>query len=200
MANQIVIEESTFSASQLKEMFGQAANGTLNGAHLQAFIEHRNPFAKVNENDSFNPSAYFVKPRKGLWVSKSFQKYALAGQRDLLSYRVIADVTNQTLARDMSHQETFEEFLGGAEKARTHAFTLDQLATLLRLQPNGEDGALLNNGSANIFYVLTKGDFFSVSMLWDSVQSEWCVYGWPTNGHGHWDAGDRVFRNMTSIF
>lgn len=202
MASQTVIGESSFSAPQLKEMFDQAASGTLNRVHLQAFIEHRNPFAKVNENEneSFDSSAYFVKPRKGLWVSKSFQKSALSAQKDSLPYRAIADVTNQMLTREMSDHETFEEFLGGAEEARTHAFTLDQLATMLYLQPNGEDGILLNSGAANIFYVLANGELVAVSMLWDSVHLEWCVYGWTLGGHGHWSAGDWVFRNMTSIF
>ncbi len=40
----IVIEGSSVSASQLKELFNQIANGALNGDHMQAFIEHRDPF------------------------------------------------------------------------------------------------------------------------------------------------------------
>ena len=44
MAAKTVIEGSTVSASQLKDFFRQIDEGSLTGPHLQAFIEHRNPF------------------------------------------------------------------------------------------------------------------------------------------------------------
>lgn len=35
---------SSVTANQLKDFFRQIADGSLNGQHLQAFLEHRNPF------------------------------------------------------------------------------------------------------------------------------------------------------------
>ncbi len=47
MATQkVVIEGSSVSASQLKELFKQIAKGGLDGEDLQAFLEHRNPWPR----------------------------------------------------------------------------------------------------------------------------------------------------------
>lgn len=46
MASKTVIEGSSVSASQLKELFSQIAGGALDGDHIQAVIEHRDPFVE----------------------------------------------------------------------------------------------------------------------------------------------------------
>ncbi len=112
----IVIEESSFSASQLKELFDQAANRTLNGAHLQAFIEHRNPFADGETENFFNPQAYF-KTRKGLYIWDTFAERILSGQKETMPYRGTEGVTSQILPRNMSDTEIISELLGGMEEA-----------------------------------------------------------------------------------
>ncbi len=48
MATKIVVGGSTVSASQLKDMFRQIEDGSLNGIHIQAILEHRNPFGLDN--------------------------------------------------------------------------------------------------------------------------------------------------------
>ena len=40
----VLVGGSTASASQLKDFFRQLEDGSLNGIHLQAFLDHRNPF------------------------------------------------------------------------------------------------------------------------------------------------------------
>lgn len=45
MASNLVVAGSTVSASQLKDFFRQIADGSLNGYHIQAILDHRNPFA-----------------------------------------------------------------------------------------------------------------------------------------------------------
>lgn len=44
MADNVV--GSSVSANQLKDLFRQIADGSLSGGHVQAFLEHRNPFEK----------------------------------------------------------------------------------------------------------------------------------------------------------
>lgn len=46
MADNVV--GSSVSANQLKDLFRQIADGSLSGGHVQAFLEHRNPFEKKN--------------------------------------------------------------------------------------------------------------------------------------------------------
>lgn len=72
--------------------------------------------------------------------------------------------------------------LGGEEKSET---TLTEMFSLMEKQKNGEDGVLLNNGYANIFYIRDQnGVLRAVSVYWlgggwsvgaDSVESP---YGW----------------------
>lgn len=81
------------------------------------------------------------------------------------------------------------EELGGEEKVET---TLSAIYGLLLKQPKGEEGALLTNGYANIFYVKDiNGVLRAVNVLWDD-------YGWRVyvNSVGRtlvWLAGRRVF-------
>ncbi len=51
MAVKTVVAGSTVSAQQLKDLFRQIADGSLGGYEMQAFLDHRNPFAwERNEN------------------------------------------------------------------------------------------------------------------------------------------------------
>lgn len=196
MALKTVIGGSSISASQLKEMFDQVANGTLNGVHMQAFIEHRNPFAGGGAENLFNPHLYF-KTRQGLWVSDSFINRILSGQKESMPYRGLEGVTSYMLERNMHDKNIIDELLGGMEEVRKHAFTLDQVAAIIDLQPNGKDGKLLNNGYTNIFYVLVNEVLFAVRVHWDSDYREWGVCGWRLGVGGRWYAGNQVFRNTT---
>lgn len=195
MAPKTVIEGSSISASQLKEMFDQVANGTLTGAHMQALIEHRNPFAEVRWVE-FNPHTYF-KTRKGLVVSDKFINSILAKQPAVMQYRGLNGEAVYNLARSMPDYEIIIELLGGMEVARKHAYTLDQIAKKINLQPNGEDGVLLNNGIANIFYLLVDDVLCAVSVRWLSGDREWSVGDLHLGEEGSWLARHRVFRNMT---
>lgn len=173
----IVIEESSFSASQLKELFSQAASGTLNGAQMQAFIEHRNPFAEGVAEKMFNPHTYF-KTRGGLYIWGTFNEHILSMQDGPMQHRGYEGMTSVVLARNMSDQEIIDELLDGVDEVRAHAVTLDQIAAKIDLQPNGEAGDLMNNGYANIFYVLVKEVLFAVHVHWRSDNREWDVDGW----------------------
>ena len=79
--------------------------------------------------------------------------------------------------------------LGGGEKVET---SLMSVFALMEKQPHGQEGALITNGYANIFYVL---DAFEVLRV---VYVYWCGGGWSVDaysiGHPHgWSAGGQVF-------
>lgn len=79
--------------------------------------------------------------------------------------------------------------LGGEDVAET---TLTPLFTLIERQGNGENGVLLTNGYANIFYVRDDE-----GVLW-AVGADWHAYGWYVDASSignpnDWDAGNRVF-------
>ncbi len=77
--------------------------------------------------------------------------------------------------------------------------TLDQIATIINKQSNGEFGELLTNGFSNLFYVYGKDNqLFVVDVHWFAGHREWRVHAWELDEFGRWDAGRRVFRNSTS--
>ncbi len=64
---------------------------------------------------------------------------------------------------------------------------------MIQRQPKGEEGYLLSNDYANIFYVRGVGDeLFAVCVNWRSHDREWGVYCGPFD-NDLWDGGYRAF-------
>lgn len=84
--------------------------------------------------------------------------------------------------------------LGGEAKAET---TLSEMFSLMEKQKHGEDGVLLNNGWANIFYVKDiAGVLRAVNVCWSD--GGWIVFADSVEDPGRWDDGRQVFsRNST---
>ncbi|MEK7586459.1 MAG: hypothetical protein AAB453_01155, partial [Patescibacteria group bacterium] len=85
--------------------------------------------------------------------------------------------------------------LGGEVKAET---TLSEMFSLMAKQGNGEDGVLLNNGWANIFYVR---DLAGVRR---AVDVGWCGGGWDVSAGSvgdpsEWCDGRRVFSRNSDL-
>jgi hypothetical protein len=79
--------------------------------------------------------------------------------------------------------------LGGEAKAET---TVAEVYALMEAQKNGENGSLLTNGYANIFYVRdAKGVLRSVSVLWDD--GGWFVYALDVAYPDAWGDDNQVF-------
>lgn len=178
-------------ARQQHDWMERVLKGSLDPVEVACAIQ-----SIINRGKMFASGTYF-QTREGLWVSDEFTRRILAEQTTTMPYRGLDGVTSNNLSRNMSDTEIINELLGGMDEVRSHAFTLDQVAAKIDLQPNGEDGDLLNNGFANIFYVLVNEVLFAVSVYWDSGDRRWDVHGWLLDGYGDWRAGRQVFRNTT---
>jgi hypothetical protein len=79
--------------------------------------------------------------------------------------------------------------LGGEEKSET---TLTEMFSLMEKQKNGEDGVLLNNGYANIFYIRDQnGVLRAVLVYWRD--GGWGVGAGSVEDPGRWGDGFQVF-------
>lgn len=79
--------------------------------------------------------------------------------------------------------------LGGEEKSET---TLTEMFSLMEKQKNGEDGVLLNNGHANIFYVRDQaGVLRTAQVRWHD--DGWNVYAYSVEDPNRWRDGIQVF-------
>ena len=181
---------SSVSANQLKDLFRQIADGSIEGEHMQAFLEHRDPFQKMVP---VTQVAQAVKTRKGLYIHEFFTKR-------ILQFAKGSDTADTSgcdsldLPKNMSDREIIDMYLGGMEEAKKNAFTLNQLRTYLDNQWDGSDGPLLVNGYANIFYCIGEGGkLFAVHAARNG--GEWALHDWYLGEHAYWFAGNRIFRN-----
>jgi hypothetical protein len=72
-----------------------------------------------------------------------------------------------------------------------HETSLSEVSQLMTAQGNGENGTLLTNGYANIFYVRdTEGTLWAVHVSWHS--DGWNVYADSVENPGEWNAGIQV--------
>ncbi len=79
--------------------------------------------------------------------------------------------------------------LGGEKVAET---TLAEIYAMMEKQPNGEAGALLNTGWANIFYVRDiNGTLRAVGVSWRGLG--WDVGAYSVGNPDEWNDGHRVF-------
>lgn len=85
--------------------------------------------------------------------------------------------------------------LGGRELAET---TLSEMFSLMEKQGKGEDGVLLNNGYANIFYIKdSAGVLRAVYVGWGG--GGWGVNARSVEGPGRWNAGCQVFSRNSDL-
>lgn len=71
--------------------------------------------------------------------------------------------------------------------------TLGQMYEMMKAQGHGEQGNLLTNGYANIFYVPdAEGTVWAVYCNWGSGDRYWSVYAYPVTSPNTWSAGRLV--------
>jgi hypothetical protein len=80
-------------------------------------------------------------------------------------------------------------WLGGVIKAET---ALAEVFALMKTQPNSENGPLLTNGHANVFYVRDAGDRLrAVSVSWGG--RGWSVIARAAAHPYEWHGAERIF-------
>jgi hypothetical protein len=142
----------------------------------------------------FVPENFITRP--GLWVSDEFRGRIAIPLNSVPRRSASGLKPAKVLPRNMSDSEICTELLGGMEKAKANAVCPSQIWELIQAQPGGIPGKILNDGKANIFYVLGKdGALFTVFVRWDAVYSEWRVRCYHFDENGNWNQGNQVFSN-----
>jgi len=101
----------------------------------------------------------------------------------------IGNVHVYQLIGDANDRQIIAE-LGGEEVVET---TLTQMWQMLTKQGHGEEGDLLINGYANIFYIKdAKGDLWAVICYWNSGVGDWRIGANPVTDPCRCRAGSQV--------
>jgi hypothetical protein len=133
----------------------------------------------------------FVKDSKEIKfyrIWNTFTSWFLAGDGKIEEHVGEQTLSYGNLTKDSVDGPIIEEF-GGEAKVET---TLSAIYGLLLKQPKGEEGALLTNGYANIFYVRdVNGTLRAVHVVWSD--DGWFVIALSVEDTCVWFAGRRVF-------
>ncbi len=140
--------------------------------------------------DTFVPHGFFCNenPDVSLYIWDDFKSRILSAASAVTNQPALA-LSVHDLAKNM-----YDNDIRG-ELPAAHVFSTADLwviGALLKLQPRGEAGPLLNNGNANIFYVQVGDRVFTVSVLWYRGLAVWYVRAWGLGELGRWDEGYRV--------
>ena len=122
------------------------------------------------------------------YLDDSFTEWFLSG-----SGKTEDPISEQTLRyhklRKSSVDGPIITELGGEEKSET---TLTEMFSLMEKQKDGEDGVLLNNGYANIFYIRDQaGVLRTVIVLWSG--NGWNILAYSVDDPHWWPSGSQVF-------
>ncbi len=122
------------------------------------------------------------------YLGDNFTEWFLSG-----SGKTENPISEQTLRYHKLRQSSVDgpiiAELGGVEKSET---TLSEMFALMEKQGKGEDGVLLNNGYANIFYIKDQnGVLRAVLVFWRD--DGWCVFAYSVGYPRRWDDGYQVF-------
>jgi hypothetical protein len=110
----------------------------------------------------------FFTNSKTVWVSENFQNLLLKEYVSVLSDQKNESVNSSEL-QNIQTQIKMEELV--FQNADTF---LEQLALLIQNQIQGEDGRLLNDSSANYFFLKGKdGNYYSVLVRFEQAQKLW---------------------------
>lgn len=110
--------------------------------------------------------SFFTNSRT-VWVSENFQSLILDKY-----VSVEGDPHNESIdssdLKDMASQVSQELVFRDADRF------LELLASLIQDQENGEEGKLLNDSSANYFFLQAKdGKYYSILVRWEQAQKLW---------------------------
>lgn len=216
MAMKVVIEGTNITASQMSEFWKLAANpdSHVNRGTFQAYLEGRNPFEEKSEKplakavatallalvttvtlpavtEPLDPQVEFKKPHIHLW--NDFE------QRVLPALKPVASAPEAKIAVSRFTRAANDTGIRG-KLPEYHLGEWHDITSFIDRQKNGEDGVLLTNGWANIFYLIGVNDeVFAVSVRWSSVNRQWFVRAWHLDGHGRWDGDDQVLSRDSQV-
>ncbi len=158
-------------------------DGTLNFSAKQPDLLKRVTTVAVSGAQRFVAAENLQEANVG-WTGENFKRLFLNKIEENVSE---AKLVVSRLERASLDAPILAELGGKAETSLSHMFDL------LKKQANGEDGILLTNGYANIFYIRgADGNLWAVYARWFSVFHSWRVVARSVEYPYRWDDGGQV--------
>lgn len=150
--------------------------------------------ADVSAQEAFKAADFFKE--KGhpdgikFWLGNNFKTHFLKGSGKI-ELDVPAATLNAYKLREASVDGPILAALSGKDAAKT---SLAYMAQLIKAQAKGQEGVLLTNGWANIFYIEDyNGGLWTVDCGWVSGDQAWYVLADPVSYPDGWVADSQIF-------
>jgi hypothetical protein len=134
-------------------------------------------------------------PVKISYLGKNFPSWFL----DKVESSLLPSELMYSVLTESANDTEIVSFLGGEEKVETY---LAEMFYLMSLQPNGEEGVLLNNGDVNFFYVRDTSDTLrTIRVLWQD--GGWGIHAIRPLDVQYlpvWKEGSRVFSKISTKY
>jgi hypothetical protein len=146
----------------------------------------------LKRNFDFCIPAEFFGARPGLYVSYEFTSH-IANHAQIFEVEEVPIVPQSFILNESLSNSEIRQKL-----AVDHIFDgktefCPLLADMIRCQPHGEAGALLNNGYSNIFFVRIGAEVFTVYVHLIAGTALWHVHARPFDDNHRSRARDKVF-------
>ena len=125
-----------------------------------------------------------------LYFGDNFKNWILSKISESTNFPEPPKSERRILSKSMNDKEIIGEFK--IQPYKSIPELLSVVHEKITKQPNGENGELLNNGYANIFYVQLEDRVVAVDVRWDSGDREWVLHADGLDD-GAWLAGGCVF-------
>ena len=143
----------------------------------------------LEQTGKFNPRAFF-EIGDGLYIWDGFKNLVLEFANlvsnvpalTLGKFQLVKNATDLRIRSELPEGYLF----------RDPSLLCAHIALLIKRQPNGKAGELLNNGYANLFYLEVNGEVVVVDVRWRTHHREWYVYAHQLDDD-QWYAGNQVF-------
>lgn len=156
-------------------------------------VQHKflRPVAQAAVEEIFKPRDFYNENNKEIWFSQEFAENILLVAEDFQPTDDLALPSGYDVIKPANDSEVRSEF--PADHTYSASEFCWQAKRMVKAQPNGIAGRLLNNGDANIFYVVGKGgEVFAVHVGWYGGHRQW-DFSCYSLGESRWNRDDRTF-------
>jgi hypothetical protein len=170
---------------------GIMAGGASGSGSDQLFTIAKEEIKAEPRKEGFDPGNFFRDRRDemNLRIWDSFKEGILKGAR-----MISGQQTESFSSKDLNVKSSDSEIINDLGlKPMELDSVLWAIAELIKKQPKGEPGDLLNNGYANLFYVRSGESVLVIGARWDSAGDEWRLGSCGLGELSGWSAGVRVF-------
>lgn len=142
----------------------------------------------------FSARDFFVDVEQGIQPDNIRMKINMVLQNHIQKSPIESDILDEDLGVYLVQQTSSTEVIRSKMgEDKDISVVLYSIAEFLKLQPNGQEGFLLNNHLSNVFfYIPYPGKIWTIEVHYDSTHQWWDIIAEPVNPVKNYAKGNQV--------